>query len=355
MDRKVVVVTGSNTGVGYGIIETLLQSHITEKTSPLTLVMACRDLRKAQLAKETLIKKFFSANPTEGDETIQIVKCDLADMQSVFQAAADIKARFSRIDSLVFNAGYIPVKSISIYKGVIAFITAPSDLAKSTGDVLIQEEKVLTRDGQYGLAFAANTLGHFILLRELESLLEDSARLVRENGGDGVKIIWMTSVTVEEKFFELNDIQGVKSDHPYESSKYVMELVHKALGPRLREKGIYTFLASPGIVATNITQGKVPVFLVAWLLVLLRFLFISGINITPQTAATSTAYLVTNESAGSLDPDKVYHSDVTPFGKRFVRYLGMGAKASDSVAWEVVEALEQIWRNEKNAKTRITL
>ncbi|KAJ3216216.1 hypothetical protein HDU67_009790 [Dinochytrium kinnereticum] len=321
-------------------------------TQPITLVMACRDMVKAQAAKASLIKKYFNANPTEGEMIIQIVKCDLASTQSVFEAAKDIKARFSRIDALVFNAGYIPVKSISIYKGIIGFLTNPSDLARTTGEVLIQEQGVLTRDGQYGLAFAANTLGHFILMKELEELLEESARIIRKvDPDDGVKIIWMTSVTVSREFYDASDFQGVKCSHPYEASKYAMELAHMALGPNLRDKGIYSFLASPGIVATNITQGKVPVFLVAWLLFLVRLLFVSGINVSPTNAATSTSYLVFNPSPQSLDQTKVYHSDITPFGKKWVKLLTAGADPEKDSAERSLELLTRIWAAEKKAKS----
>ncbi|KAJ3115091.1 hypothetical protein HDU96_001203 [Phlyctochytrium bullatum] len=270
--RTTILVTGANSGVGYGIVDRILQSYRKGESSledtELTLVMLCRDMGRAGVARKALIRKHFKHTPEEGEEIIQLVQCDLADMKSVIQAASDIRSRFPRIDALVCNAGVIPVKSVSMANGVYNFFVNPTELAKTTGEVLVQRKGVLTQDGQYGLAFAANTLGHYILLKELEGLLEESGKTVR----NGVKIVWMTSVTVADEYFDLEDLQGVKGDHPYEASKYVMEVMHAALGPNLREKGIYSFLASPGIVATNITQGKVPVFLVAWLLVLMVML-----------------------------------------------------------------------------------
>ncbi|KAJ3106267.1 hypothetical protein HDU97_006718 [Phlyctochytrium planicorne] len=368
--QKTVVITGANTGIGYGILERLLSEYLSQRklgsdATSAVFVMVCRSLDKAAAARDQLLQKYFAGNKEEGIKTIQMVKCDLSDTKSVFQAAetirkrligdlaslADLECRYSCIHSLIFNAGYIPIKSISIYRGIIGFLTAPSDLAKTTGDVLVQEQGVLTPDGQYGLAFSANTLGHFILLRELEPLLEKSAKHIHDiNPKDGVRVIWMTSVTVTEEFFDPKDMEGIKSKAPYECSKYVMELAHAALIQSFKEKGIYTFLASPGIVATNITQGKVPVFLVAWLLVLLRLLFISGVNVTPLNAATSIQYLVDHDTPGSLDQQKVYHSDIYPSGKRWVKLLKSGAEFTSERSTLAINFLDDIWRKEKAAK-----
>ncbi len=80
-----------------------------------------------------------------------------------------------------------------------------------------------------------------------------------------------------------------------------------------------SFVCSPGNVLSNITQGAVNAWLMLFALYVMRFFFCSGLNITPQNGATSVLYL--HDSDKSLDPFKLYHSDITPFGKTWVRVL----------------------------------
>jgi hypothetical protein len=55
-------------------------------------------------------------------------------------------------------------------------------------------------------------------------------------------------------------------------------------------------------------------------LYIMRLFFCSGINITPQNGATSALFLH-DSLASDLDPLKLYHSDITPFGKKWVKRI----------------------------------
>ena len=55
-------------------------------------------------------------------------------------------------------------------------------------------------------------------------------------------------------------------------------------------------------------------------LYIMRFFYCSGINITPQNGATSVLYLH-DAKTRDLDPLKLYHSDITPFGKTWVKEI----------------------------------
>ncbi|KAJ3171946.1 hypothetical protein HK101_011199 [Irineochytrium annulatum] len=355
--RRVIIVTGANAGIGFGIAEAIVaETHLNDPSStgdpPVTVVLLCRNASKAEDARQRLIRKYFKGDEEEGELAVQVVLCDLADPKSVLKAAEDVKARFQRLDALIFNAGVMPVESISILAGTIAFIKSPTNIAKSTGDVIIQRKGVMTADGKYGEAFAANTLGHFGVVRELEGLLADTAKALEaaDGGGPrGARVIWITSVTAEERFFDINDAQCAKGTHPYESSKRLAELAHLGLFESLREKGIYSYIASPGVALTGLLKGKIPQWLLFCVMILLRLLFVSGMTINPINSATSSLHLL-SEDPDNLDELTVYHSDMTPLGKKWTKHLQMDKPATADEPKQARAYLDAVWTEAKRFK-----
>src|SRR5271165_3169361 len=115
---RVAVITGANSGLG---LETarVLAAHRA------TVVLAGRDPGRTAAAPDRLRKQ-------QPDAAVQTAELDLASLESVRKAAADLTARFPRLDLLINNAGVMfPPYS-------------------------------LTRDG-YALQFGTNHLGHFAL------------------------------------------------------------------------------------------------------------------------------------------------------------------------------------------------
>lgn len=80
-ETKVAIVTGANAGVGYGIIQRLL-----EQEEDIQIVMACRNGGRASRARLSLLQQFPSAN-------IDIELVDLVNAQSVFKFCDNIKSR----------------------------------------------------------------------------------------------------------------------------------------------------------------------------------------------------------------------------------------------------------------------
>jgi NAD(P)-dependent dehydrogenase (short-subunit alcohol dehydrogenase family) len=66
LNGKVVIVTGSNCGIGY-------ETAVELGKEGATLVMACRDMMKGQKAKETLLKQI------NGNTNIHLMQLDLGD------------------------------------------------------------------------------------------------------------------------------------------------------------------------------------------------------------------------------------------------------------------------------------
>ena len=93
MQGKVVVITGSNTGIGEATAEALA-------TMGATTVMACRNLQKAEAAATAV-------RAASGSDDVHVVSLDLADLSSVETCASEVLSRWDHLDVLVNNAGGI--------------------------------------------------------------------------------------------------------------------------------------------------------------------------------------------------------------------------------------------------------
>jgi 17beta-estradiol 17-dehydrogenase/3beta-hydroxysteroid 3-dehydrogenase len=204
--NMIIVVTGANTGIGFGIVQRILDSHFSNGTCP-TIIMACRNQIKAQEAKNKLLEDFF---PTDGkapyrrdigDRKLVLLAVDLGSPESVLKACKEVKATYDHIDLLILNAGIMQIEKIDLMTAVKNLLTRPSYVASTGGDAIVQRKGLINKDG-LGECFAANVFGHWIMVRELSHLIERAI--------DG-KVIWFSSTTANPMFFNHNDFQGIKS------------------------------------------------------------------------------------------------------------------------------------------------
>ena len=142
---KTVLVTGGTAGLGY---ETALSfaGH-----NPGKIFFTGR----SQPSADKLIKEVNSEYP---NVPITFIKCDLASLESVRNAAKEIVSKTDRVDIVMANAGIM-----ALPHGV-------------------------TKDG-YEIQFGTNHMGHALLIKLLTPLMESTA----EKTGD-VRLVWNTSL-----------------------------------------------------------------------------------------------------------------------------------------------------------------
>ncbi|KAI9274677.1 hypothetical protein BDA99DRAFT_498218 [Phascolomyces articulosus] len=268
---KVAIITGANAGVGYGIAQ-----HLLEEDCTITIIMACRNHTRASIARESLLAQFPGAN-------IDIKLVDLGSAISVFDFCKAIIDSYSYIDYLFCNAGILSTSGIDWSNVVWQFLASPIGFLERS-DATVQIVGEINADGM-GNVFAANVFGHYIMARELETLLDKSA--------EG-RVIWTSSLTAEKSCFDIEDWQGIKSLMPYESSKWACDLV--ALGSNSRynneKQDIVAFSTSPGVVASSI--GNLPVWITKVRRLLhyaYRFFGITSQNITGYRGAIADAFV----------------------------------------------------------------
>ena len=97
--RKIVLITGASRGIGYSLVEKLL-----EKKGKLRIIMTCRDDEKGQQLYKDLCEKY----PEEA-ERFFYHQLDITDEASITALIDFIKKTFKKFDYLVNNAGYSSV------------------------------------------------------------------------------------------------------------------------------------------------------------------------------------------------------------------------------------------------------
>lgn len=83
-----------------------------------------------------------------------------------------------------------------------------------------------------GATFCSNVFGHYILAHELMPLLSRTASSSATASG---RIIWVSSIEAQSHHLNVDDIQGLESHAPYESSKRLTDVL--VLSRKLRAAG----------------------------------------------------------------------------------------------------------------------
>ncbi|CEG69968.1 hypothetical protein RMATCC62417_05951 [Rhizopus microsporus] len=325
---KVAIVTGANSGVGFGICQRLLETE----DDNLTLIMACRNFKRATVAKEKLVSQFPFAH-------ISIELVDVSKMTSVFAFCRSIKEKYEYVNYLFCNAGILSALGINWKKTLIMLFTQPVELLERS-DATIQNVGEVTEEG-IGYVFAANVMGHYIMMRELEDLFEKS--------GDG-RVIWTSSITADSTCFDIKDYQGVESLMPYESSKWACDLVAIATHERYKagNRKISSFTTSPGVVASQI--GDLPLWITLVRIILhyiMRWIGIQSQNITAYNGAIADVYAA-SEPLSKMDHLKRYSSLTDRWGHSFVRGIPVHDYDPDQ-AEKLVEKCELMYQAIKKA------
>ena len=201
---KLAVITGAATGMGFEEAKAVAEKGFH-------VIMACRRPEPAERARQEIVE-------ATGNESIEVIGIDLADLSSVRRFADEVKARFQHLDLLMNNAGTLET---SFHKTV--------DNLERTVQV--------------------NYVGPFLLTCLLLPLM-----------GEGSRIVNMVSLTYRYGRLDFPDffLRGRKGSFwripIYSNTKLALTLFTFELAGRLKDKGITVNAADPGIVSTDIIR-----------------------------------------------------------------------------------------------------
>ena len=91
LDDKIAIITGSNTGIGY-------EAALDFAKRGAHVIMACRDMKKAEKASQTIIN-------LTGNKNIEVEYLDLSDLETVRSFSKKFNTKYDKLDLLVNNAG----------------------------------------------------------------------------------------------------------------------------------------------------------------------------------------------------------------------------------------------------------
>jgi NAD(P)-dependent dehydrogenase (short-subunit alcohol dehydrogenase family) len=94
-EKKIVFVTGANTGLGLEVVKALYKS-----TQPFSIIIGTRTLSKGEFAVAAIQQEIPSSLAS-----LSVVQIDLASDESIEKALSTIELKFGRLDVLVNNAG----------------------------------------------------------------------------------------------------------------------------------------------------------------------------------------------------------------------------------------------------------
>ncbi len=201
---RLALVTGANSGLGYETALGLLRKDIK-------VILACRNLDKAQQAKESLQREV-----PKGE--IDVLQIDLSRLESVRECTKQFMEQYNRLDLLINNAG-------------------------------VMVPPYTETEDELELQMAANYFGHFLLTGLLLPTLLKTHHS---------RIVSLSSIAHRQGEINFDDLQSKKSYSAmkaYSQSKLACLLFGYELQRRLEASGhrhTISTIAHPGVAVTNL-------------------------------------------------------------------------------------------------------
>jgi len=201
---KKIIITGATSGIGKSCAHKMVQMghHV---------ILACRNLKKAEAVKSEIIGAFPSA-------IVDTKTLDLANLASIRAFADDMVKNYDYIDVLLNNAG------------------------------VFADKKGKTADG-YEVTIGTNFLGQILLTELILPLIKKSksGRIVHVSSEAGL----FGKIKIKENMFT----KGPGGFIAYSKSKLAQIMYNIELADKLSGENITVNAVHPGKVATNIWQG----------------------------------------------------------------------------------------------------
>ena len=210
LSGKTYIVTGSNSGVGFETAQQLVKqgAHV---------VMAVRRPDAGEEAR----KNFKNVKGTS-----EVIKCDLADLDSVRDFVKEFKAKHNQLDGLMCNAGMVNMENKPKY----------------------------TKHG-FEYTWSASYFGHFLLTE----LLLDTLKTTPNSRMAIISSVVHAGSPKNRPKVHLEDLNYKKRKYnnfaAYGEAKVAVVLYAKELAERLKGTGVTTYSIHPGWARSNFGKG----------------------------------------------------------------------------------------------------
>ena len=221
--QKILLVTGSNKGIGYAILEGLLKEK-----SKLRMILTSRNEKLGEKALNTLISKY-----PEAKNQLCYHQLDISNPTSREELAKWIKTTFGKIDYLCNNAGvYTNPKKELIDINVFGTLNLTEELLKQ--DLINNNGKIISTGSELGSHYS----------------------VVGKNSDD-----YKNAKTVNDLYDLTNKyLKDEISGSPYSVSKLTIHVYSKILGSRkdIVDKNIGVYSMAPGWCGSDMGGSGAP-------------------------------------------------------------------------------------------------
>jgi len=250
LEDKIIIITGSNSGIGKAAALQLAGLGAT-------VIMACRSLERGAQAREEVCLQ-------SGSDKVELMQVDMASQASIRKFAAEVKAKFSRLDVLIHNA---------------------ANFDQSL------KRPVLTEDGVETI-FATNHLGVFLMTDLLLDLLKASApsRVITVASKGLVAYPFL-----DIEFDNLNGEKKFSAQHAYYHSKLAQVMYTYDLAERLKGTGVtVNCVRGTSVALPDERVAHLP----SWVQKIYKIK--RSMAITPERQAETYVYLATDPSVANV-------------------------------------------------------
>ena len=209
VNGKICVVTGANSGIGK-------HTCIGLARAGARVVMVCRNLEKSEAARAEIVE-------VSGNDAVELMRCDMASLESIRRFAREYTATHERLDVLVNNAG------------------------------VMFSEREMTIDG-FERTFAVNHLAYFLVTDLLRDVIAASAPS---------RIVNVASIAHRMARLDFGNLQGERRYgelRAYNLSKLCNIMFTYELARRLQGAGVTANCLHPGSVGSNFGSSAGPLF-----------------------------------------------------------------------------------------------
>ncbi len=251
MKGRICIITGSNSGIGK-------ETAIGLAKMGATIVMVVRDQERGEKARIEIVKQ-------TGNDSVDLMICDLSSMSSIRHFAEEFKKKYDRLDVLINNAG------------------------------AVFNKREVTPEG-FERTLAVNYLGPFLLTHELMNLLKSSAPS---------RIINVSSGLAKDGKVDLDDLQSEKNYSGtkaysrvralvYANAKLMVMMFTYELARRLKGSGVTVNVLMPGFTATNLGKSS------GSLSSSIMFKMVRPMQISAKKGAETSVYLASSDDVKDI-------------------------------------------------------
>ena len=240
MTQKIVLVTGSNKGIGYGIIETLL-----EKKSKLVIILSARNEELGKKSYELLSSKY-----PDSKDKFYFHQLDITKEESIKNFCSWVKEKFGKLDYIVNNAG------VATHGDLFNIDVCNSTFEVNVYGTINFTEYILKND-------MINKSGKIIMVGSIAGSLN---KLKNEELKNGFK-----NATTYKELLDMGELfkksvinDSVEKDgwckNTYAVSKMIVNSYARVLALRdeIKKNDISVYSAHPGWVKTDMAGPKAP-------------------------------------------------------------------------------------------------